>query len=232
MARGWGDGTCTRQLHEVAFDMYETLCVELGVTSYRKLPVVGITPGDTDRSKMKHPEALGGMIPNWLDGRYGDASPMGYGDDTAQVTPSEFVSKMMERANYDNGREKSTGIKLIIGKCVGIESDVDEDGKTRVVTGVKYRRNDGDGEGDGEGGGGEGAAAASSGRRDRGIRAVGVSGGGLVRDGGRRRRRCDIVAHGGGEEHEHRVEATRRRRVWNGHAARSRCDGIILRGGR
>jgi hypothetical protein len=53
-----------------------------------------------------------------------------------------------------NGREKSPGIKLIIGKCVGIESDVDKDGTTCVVTGVRYRRNDGDGEGDGEGVGG------------------------------------------------------------------------------
>lgn len=43
---------------------------------------------------------------------------------------------------------------MIIGKCVGIESDVDEDGTTRVVTGVRYHRNDGDGEGDGEGVGG------------------------------------------------------------------------------
>jgi hypothetical protein len=124
-----------------------------------------------------------------------------------------------------NGREKSPGIKLIIGKCVGIESDVDEDGTTRVVMGVRYHRNDGDGEGVG------GATIASSGGRDRGIRTVGVSGGGFVRDGGRRRR-CNIVGYGGGEEHEHRVEATRRRQVRNGHAARSRRDGIILRGGR
>ena len=73
-----------------------------------------------------------------------------------------------------NGREKSPGIKLIIGKCVGIESDVDKDRTTRVVTGVRYHRNDGDGEGDGEGGVG-GATIASSGGRDRGIRTVGVS---------------------------------------------------------
>merc|ERR1719296_191505 len=39
MARSWGDGTSTQKLHHLAFDMYEELCKELGVESYRKLPV-------------------------------------------------------------------------------------------------------------------------------------------------------------------------------------------------
>lgn len=145
MARGWGDGTSTRQLHEVSFDMYETLSAKLGVSSYRKLPVIGVSPGTTNRRKMKHPTALEGMIPNWLDGSYSNVSPMGNGDDTAQVTPSEFVAKMME---YVNVHGQSPGIKLIIGKCVGIESDIDEDGITRVVTGVRYRTECGDEHGD------------------------------------------------------------------------------------
>ena len=45
MARSWGDGTSTQTLHELAFDMYEKLCPELGVESYRKLPVMSVAPG-------------------------------------------------------------------------------------------------------------------------------------------------------------------------------------------
>ena len=45
MARGWGDGTDTRGLHELGFDMYGTLSAELGLRSYRRLPVIGVSPG-------------------------------------------------------------------------------------------------------------------------------------------------------------------------------------------
>ena len=74
---------------------------------------------------------------------------MGAGDDTAQVTPSEFVEKMMERVNRPGG---SPGVKLVIGTCVGVESVAGDDGG-RVVTGVRYRR-DGEGQGGGAGAGG------------------------------------------------------------------------------
>ncbi len=47
MARGWGDGTPTQTLHELAFDMYEKLSKELGIVSYRKLPVISVAPGPT-----------------------------------------------------------------------------------------------------------------------------------------------------------------------------------------
>ena len=53
----------------------------------------------------------------------------GWGDDTAQVTPKEFVEKMIEYA---------PGLNVVLGTCTGIESkDGDDDDK--VVTGVKYK---------------------------------------------------------------------------------------------
>jgi glycine/D-amino acid oxidase-like deaminating enzyme len=45
MARSWGDGTPTQRLHELAFDMYEEMANELGCESYRKLPVLSVSPG-------------------------------------------------------------------------------------------------------------------------------------------------------------------------------------------
>ena len=124
MARGWGDGTDTQALHEAGFDMYGAMCVELGVRSYRKLPVIGVSPGRDDddgkrgrdesgKKEEQHPQhqQLANMIPNWLDGNVGRISPMGSGDDTAQVTPSEFVTKMMERIvnhHLPEGGDKSS----------------------------------------------------------------------------------------------------------------------------
>lgn len=170
MARGWGDGTDTQALHEAGFDMYGAMCVELGVRSYRKLPVIGVSPGRDDddgkrgrdesgKKEEQHPQhqQLANMIPNWLDGNVGRISPMGSGDDTAQVTPSEFVTKMMERIvnhHLPEGGDKSApggGVKLVIGTCVGVESTEDETTGVQVVTGVRYRRDE-DGE-EGRGGG-------------------------------------------------------------------------------
>lgn len=137
MARSWGDGTDTQKLHELAFDMYETLSRELHVESYRKLPVISVAPGTQSNGKQdnkkKNPQ-LADIIPNWLDGSVGRLSPMGWGDDTAQVTPKEFVDKMME---YVNQPGKEPGVKLVIGTCIGIESTEDDDG-VKVITGVKY----------------------------------------------------------------------------------------------
>lgn len=137
MARGWGDGTPTQTLHELAFDMCEKLSNELGILSYRKLPVMSVTPGPTtdvkQDNKQKNPK-LASIIPSWLDGSVGRLSSMGLGDDTAQVTPKEVVEKMLE---YVNKSGRKPGVKLIIGKCIGIESRQHDNGM-KVVTGVRY----------------------------------------------------------------------------------------------
>jgi len=66
-------------------------------------------------------------MPSWLDGNMGRISVMGEGDDTAQITPKEFVDKMIEKAD----------LEVVLGKCIGVETeDINEDEK--AVTGVKY----------------------------------------------------------------------------------------------
>ena len=143
MARSWGSGPTT-VLHELAFDMYEKLCPELGVESYRKLPVMSVAPGPTTNknkqdNKKNNPQ-VADIVPNWLDGSVGRLSPMGWGDDSAQVTPKEVVEKMMDYANKDG---KEPGISVIIGSCSGIVSTEGEDG-TRAVAGIKYQNEEGE----------------------------------------------------------------------------------------
>jgi len=139
MARSWGDGTPTQGLHEVAFDMYEELCPDLDVTSYRKLPVMSVAPGpnsDKRRDNRKANPTVADIVPGWLDGSVGRLSPMGWGDDTAQVTPKEFVDKMMERVNPPG---EDPGVTVVLGKCLGVEYETgSDDGATQVVTGVRY----------------------------------------------------------------------------------------------
>ena len=169
MARSWGDGTVTQRLHELAFDLYAELCGGdggvLGVTSYRKLPVLSVAPGpdgvDDDKSRKRsirerNPRlAEANVIPNWLDGSVGRLSPLGWGEDTAQVTPKEFVDKMMDYVNRpennkweNNDGEDMGGVKVVYGRCTGIEYEEEGNGEeegrkgdgegSKVVTGVRY----------------------------------------------------------------------------------------------
>lgn len=105
MARSWGSGS-TVGLHELGFDLYEQLCAELNVESYRKLPVLSVAPGssrDTKSIRERNPQlAQAGILPDWLDGSVGRISPLGLGDDTAQVTPKEFVDKMLDCMTKDS----------------------------------------------------------------------------------------------------------------------------------
>jgi len=50
--------------------------------------------------------------------------------DTAQITPTEFVEKMMAA---------QPKINLVLGKCVGIETDQGSARGNRKVTGVQYQ---------------------------------------------------------------------------------------------
>ena len=137
MARQWGDGGPTQTLHELAFDMYEELCPKLGVESYRKLPVLSVSPGGNKKGKQDNKsknKQLSDIFPTWLDGSIGRVSPLGFGDDTAQVTPKEFVEKMLEYVNQPD----KPGVKVVIGKCTGIECTDGDDGE-KVVTAVTYQ---------------------------------------------------------------------------------------------
>ena len=133
MARSWGDGGPTQQLHEMAFDMYESLAQELGCTSFRKLPVLSVAPG-----KQK-PKSAGknDFIPAWLDGKVGRIRPMGYGDDTAQITPDEFVQAML--------KAESSSIQQVQGKCVGVAVTTPPDDETNPkICGIKYENTQND----------------------------------------------------------------------------------------
>mmetsp|Transcript_26295 Transcript_26295/g.55078 ORF Transcript_26295/g.55078 Transcript_26295/m.55078 type:complete len:541 (-) Transcript_26295:166-1788(-) len=156
MARSWGNGSVTQRLHELAFDSYERLCsgddAILHVESYRKLPVLSVSPGPDSEPSAKKAKTSGGnknkennpsmadIVPEWLDGSIGRISPLGYGDDTAQVTPKEFVEKMMEYVNRPEEKEKGPGVNIVVGKCVGVDyenGDGDDSGE-KVVKGVIY----------------------------------------------------------------------------------------------
>jgi glycine/D-amino acid oxidase-like deaminating enzyme len=134
MARSWGSGP-TVGLHELSFDLYQELCEELQVESYRKLPVLSVSPGygtkSTSKTSVKSP-----LIPSWLDGSVGRISPLGMGEDTAQVTPKEFVDKMLECMT-----QADKGVKLILGTCTGIECRQESDG-SKSITGVQYQTKD------------------------------------------------------------------------------------------
>lgn len=127
MARSWGDGGPTQSLHRLAFDLYETLAPELGCSSYRKLPVLSVSP---QRNPGEASSKL--ILPNFLDGaKIGRVSSLGQGDDTAQITPKEFVDCLWKRLS-------ERGVQSVLGTCVGVESEVDSESGLRRVTAVRY----------------------------------------------------------------------------------------------
>jgi glycine/D-amino acid oxidase-like deaminating enzyme len=142
MARSWGDGSPTQSLHHVSFDMYEDVANTIGCTSYRKLPVISVSPEGGGGVTQANKSQLKEILPSWLDGTsIGRISPMGYGDDTAQVTPKEFVTKMLEAITSSN----DGGVSVVLGTCTGMETspttttdDDDDDGEMKV-TGVRYQ---------------------------------------------------------------------------------------------
>lgn len=132
MARSWGDGSPTQGLHHLAFDMYEQMASDLKCTTYRKLPVLSVSAGyKKGISTAAKNTQLKSLLPNWLDGEeYGRISAMGYGDDTAQITPSEFVNKMLQ--------DQCDNINVILGSCTGVETDQGSERGNKKIVGVKY----------------------------------------------------------------------------------------------
>jgi hypothetical protein len=150
MARSWGDGSPTQTLHRLSFDMYETLAQQLQCTSYRKIPVLSVTPGCKGIGLAQKDKRLNTILPSWLDGDVGRISSMGYGEDTAQITPSEFVHKMLEATVGD--------VSVVLGTCGGVETDQGSERGSRKVTAVKYTPRRPSNSSTEEGGGGEAAA--------------------------------------------------------------------------
>ena len=121
LARGWGSGP-TRQLHEASFDLHEELARDLNLEGYRKLPTLQVAAGE----RMQQMDALiaSGQAPAWLDRQVGRCSLMD--DATAQTTPFELTTKMMEFA-------VSKGSQVIKGKVENIQMSSSEEGKVEGV---------------------------------------------------------------------------------------------------
>lgn len=118
LARNWGNSV-TRQLHQVSFKLHEELAETLGIKSYRKLPVLSVTPGQrTARTNNVCP---------WLDGEIADSQVMD-ADGGAQVAPYELCTKLMEAAI-------SRGAELLIGTVEGVATEPAAEGLEQV-TGV------------------------------------------------------------------------------------------------
>lgn len=129
MARSWGDGGPTETLHHLAFDMYEDLAKRLKCKTYRKLPVLSVSPSSAKGKPVG--DAVQHAMPSWLDGNYGRVSLLGKGDDTAQITPIEFTQKLVQEA------EKDGKLTVIAGTCVGVETTTAKNGDQKV-NGVLY----------------------------------------------------------------------------------------------
>lgn len=149
MARSWGDGGSTQQLHHLAFDLYEELAPQLGCTTYRKLPVLSVQPGKGGVTKAQKSNKMKSYMPGWLDGNIGGASVMGRGDDTAQITPREFTNKLLEAC--------SDSVSVVYGTATGVETN-DND----VVTGVRYTEAGGKCKGKDMNSGGDASESSSS----------------------------------------------------------------------
>ncbi|CAM9183541.1 unnamed protein product [Choristocarpus tenellus] len=115
LAGGWGSGP-TRRMHEVSFEMHEELAETLSVTSYRKIPTLQVRGGVRRGSS---PAA-------WLDGQ---AMGTMMDPDTAQVTPLELTTKLMEAA-----QEK--GATLRIASVEGVQTTSEGGGDGRRMAGV------------------------------------------------------------------------------------------------
>uniref|UniRef100_A0A7S1BNB3 FAD dependent oxidoreductase domain-containing protein n=2 Tax=Corethron hystrix TaxID=216773 RepID=A0A7S1BNB3_9STRA len=112
--------------------MYGDLCEKLGVGSYRRLPVLSVSPGKGGLNRARKSN-LSQFLPEWLDGNVGPIQCMGTGDDTAQVTPKEFVEKMIASSDID----------VVLGVGTGVSTDPTAD-DGRKITGVRYTgRSDG-----------------------------------------------------------------------------------------
>jgi glycine/D-amino acid oxidase-like deaminating enzyme len=129
LARSWGDGGPTAQLHHLGFDLHAELASTLGVESYRAIETLSVAGG-----RKRRPGSEPFPAPaSWLDGDLSRASLMD--SNTAQVTPAEITQKMMDAA-------LEAGAELRIGTVVGVETEAD--GPGRRVSGVKVAAGGGD----------------------------------------------------------------------------------------
>ncbi|CAN0064405.1 unnamed protein product [Scytosiphon promiscuus] len=119
LAGGWGSGS-TVPMHEISFRMHEKLAETLGVTSYRKIPTLSVNGGRRGSS----PAA-------WLDGK---ASGSMMDSDTAQVTPLELTTKLMEAAEAKGAELRIATVSGVSTSPIEEEQEERGEGKRRVTS--------------------------------------------------------------------------------------------------
>ncbi|KAA8491644.1 putative oxidoreductase [Porphyridium purpureum] len=124
LARTWGDGGDTQQLHRVSFALHEQLAAELQLTSYRKVNTL-----------QAQPFRKGANASSWLSGDACRSSLMDDTTNTAQVTPFELTARLMQEA-------QAAGVELVHETACGFElhrpsGPHDEAGSRREVASVR-----------------------------------------------------------------------------------------------
>jgi len=98
LARDWGSGP-TDALHKISFRMHAELAKELNIESFRPIQTLSVSGGRKGKNAAP-----------WLNGK---ASSTHMDSNTAQVTPLEVATKMMEAA-------QKMGTKMKIGEAEGL----------------------------------------------------------------------------------------------------------------
>ena len=103
----------------MSFQLHEELAEKLKIESYRKLPVLSVSPG---KRSSRVPDLC-----EWLDGEIEDIRLMD--PNGAQVAPLELCTKLIDAAVAE-------GAELLIGAAEGVETQAD--GDIERVTGGGY----------------------------------------------------------------------------------------------
>lgn len=101
----------------MSFKLHEELAEKLGIESYRKLPVLSVSPGKRSPSTSDMCE--------WLDGDIENIRMMD--PNGAQVAPLELCTKLIDAAVAE-------GAELLIGAAEGVQTE--PDGDIERVTGT------------------------------------------------------------------------------------------------
>ena len=114
LARDWGS-RATVQIHETSYRLHRELASELSIESYRQISTLQL---DGNNEGRKAPGT-----PKWLD-RTCSVAPMD--DNTAQVTPFELTSKLMDGA-------VRSGAQLLLGTADALEFNSDRSRVEAVI---------------------------------------------------------------------------------------------------
>ena len=114
LAKNWGNAI-TEPLHLASYNLHEELAKELNLSSYRKLPTMSVNFNGKGKKNKKNKNAS--PYPrsiSWIDGETAQYSLMD--NETAQITPYEFTTRIWEEA-------EKNGAELIIGAVKSVESN-------------------------------------------------------------------------------------------------------------